>query len=127
MAAFSGKEGSVAVGASNDMAELLEWTLEYGSNIHEYFSRAGSGAGQTVDGAHSGSGTLRLNFDPTNPVAALLPTGSLATLTLNLASGGACTGSARIGKHSYGAKISGEPLEVTIPFTTHGAWTLPTT
>jgi hypothetical protein len=127
MAAYSGKEGSVLVDASQEFNELREWSLDYGGNIHEYASRAGGGATQTVYGVDHGSGKIVLNFDQADCPANSMPTGRLVNMTLKCtADGKSCTGQARIGQHHYNPKLSGEEQQVTIDFVTHGFWTLPT-
>ena len=126
MSAFSGKNGFVLAGASNDMNELLHWDLEYGAEPHSYASRAGLGAMQAIAGVESGTGNLRFNFDATNPVGATLPQGTKVALQLNLANGRKCTGTGLIGKHKYNVDISGAPETVDVPFVTDGTWTVPT-
>ena len=125
MGALSGKYGEALVGSCN-ILEFLAWDLEYGAEPQEYASRAGAGATQTVDGVESGSGTLQLNFDPNAAPQTILAHGSLYTLILRHTATGPvqATGQARIGKHSYGANRDGTIQQVTVPFVTHGAWTL---
>lgn len=127
MGALSGKFGEALAGSCN-LLELLSWELEYGMEPQEYASRAGAGATQTVAGVESGSGTFELNFDPDDPVQGTLGHGDLVTLILRHTATGPvqATGQARIGKHSYGANRDGTVQTVTVPFVTHGAWTLPT-
>ena len=128
MAAYSGKEGSVLVDASLEINELREWALDIERNSHIYFSRHGGGWQETIDGCDHGSGRIVLNFDATNPPASCMPNGRLVSLQLKCAnSGEMCSGSARIKKHSYNPKLSGEEQQVTVEFDTHGAWTIPTT
>jgi hypothetical protein len=126
MAAYSGKEGSVLAGSS-DLAELLSWELEYGSENHSYASRHGAGALETVEGVEGGSGTITLNVDTFDPISGQLGSGNLVTLQLRQYSTTKYwTGQARMGKHRYTDNLSGEPQRVVVPFVTHGAWTAPT-
>ena len=126
MSVISGKYAECLFGTCNFL-EFESWELEYGSNIEEYNSRAGAGAGQTVDGVHTGSGTITGFMDTADPVTTQVTTGTLVTLHLYLTSTGPveATGSARIGKFSLSANRDGTPQSVTIPFVTHGVWTLP--
>lgn len=129
MAALSGKFGEVRTGGGSNILELLSWDLEYGAEPQEYASRAGGGATQAVAGVESGSGTIEVNFDPDDPIAATLSTGATVTLTLRFRNTPAtvdATGQAVLGKHSYGMNRDGTVSTVSIPFVTHGSWTLPT-
>jgi hypothetical protein len=127
MGAISGKISTVTAGASNDVAEFLRGNIEYGAQPEPYFSSHGGGAQETVAGGESGQGEITCNFDPQDPIAGILPSGALVALTLTLGDGRTCTGNARIGKHRYTTDRAGRPVEVTVPFVTHGAWTVPTT
>jgi len=127
MAAYSGNEGSVLAGASQEMNEMREWSLDYGADIHVYGSRAQAGFKGTIAGNAGGTGKIVVNFDQNDPVSRLLPTGALVSMTLKCTGDGkACAGLARIGQHHYNPKQSGEEQVVTVDFTCHGAWTLPT-
>lgn len=126
MGAISGKYAE-ALFASCNFLEFESWELEYGSNIEEYNSRSGAGAGQTIDGVHTGSGTITGFLDPDDPVTTQVTTGSLITLALYVTATGPvqATGLGRIGKFTLSANRDGTPQPVTIPFVTHGVWTLP--
>ncbi len=84
------------------------------------------GTGRGAGGA-SGSGNLRLNFDTAEPPGRYFPAGALVSMQVKLDSGDVYSGSARIGKHKVTWDTGGAPVEVAIPFTTHGVWTTPTT
>jgi len=126
MGVVSGKYAEALIGTCN-LLEFESWELEYGSNIEEYNSRAGAGAGQTVDGVHTGSGTITGFLDPDDPVTTTVTTGSLVALTLKNNTTGPVqgTGNARIGKFTLSANRDGTPQPVTIPFVTDGVWTFP--
>lgn len=126
MAVISGKYAEVLFGTCNFL-EFESWDLEYGSNIEEYNSRAGAGAGQTVDGVHTGSGSVTGFMDPDAPITTQVTTGSLLAIYLYLTSTGPVQtyGNGRIGKYSLSANRDGTPEPVTIPFVTDGVWTLP--
>lgn len=126
MAAISGINGEVVVGASN-LQELSSWDLEYGAETQEYASKAGAGNMQTVKGVSGGSGTIEMNFDPDDPPTAQFSSGDLVSLTLRHTTTNSveATGSARLGKFSFNANRDGTIETVSIPFTTHGAWTFP--
>lgn len=126
MAALSGKNGEVLIGACS-LLELMSWDLEQGVEIQEYASKAGAGNMQTVAGVASGTGTIEINFDPDDPPEAQFSTGDLVSLTLRHTTTNSVqgTGSARLGKFSYNANRDGTIETVSIPFTCHGAWTPP--
>jgi hypothetical protein len=129
MAVISGKYAEVQVDTCT-FAEFESADLTYGSNIQEYNSVAGGGATQTVDGVESGSGTLNGFYDPSDPILTELTTGSLVTLILRESAGGIrlATGSARLGQFSIpNFNRDGTPVQVSIPFVTHGLWTFPGT
>lgn len=126
MAVISGKFAECLFGSCNFL-EFESWELEYGSNLEEYNARSGDGAGQSVDGVHTGSGTITGFMDSADPVTSQITTGSLVTLHLYLTATGPveATGSARIGKFTFSANRDGTPQPVSIPFITQGVWTLP--
>lgn len=126
MSQLSGKYAEALVDSCN-ILEFESWSLEYGADIHETAARSGGGARQTVEGVFGGSGSITGYIDPDDPLTSQLTTGALVTLTLHLTSTGpvAATGSARLGAWSMGASRDGTPIQVSIPFTTHGLWTLP--
>lgn len=126
MAVVSGKYAEALVGACN-ILEFEGWTLEYGADVHEYASRAGAGARQTVEGVFGGSGSISGFMDPTDPITAAMTSGALVTLILKADSvtGVQWTGQARLGAWSTSASRDGTPVPVSIPFTTHGLWTAP--
>lgn len=125
MSVISGKYAEAAIG-SCEFHEFESWELTYGSNIHEYNSRSGGGASQTVDGVFSGSGTINGFIDPDDSIADAITPGALVTLTLRHTATGPvqATGLARLGQFHYTANRDGTPQPVSIPFVTHGLWTL---
>jgi hypothetical protein len=126
MSAYSGNEGRVLIGASLDVNELREWSLDYGADIHVYGSRALAGGKGTVAGNAGGTGKIVVNYDQQDPISRALPTGSLVSMQLKCTGDGkVCSGTARIGQHHYNPKNSGEEQVVTVDFTTHDVWTLP--
>ena len=123
MAVSSGKLSQVIIGSCT-VLEFGDWELTYGSNVHEYNSRAGGGANQTVDGNESGSGTINGFLDPADPITTEFATGALVVLQLmTTATHVAATGSARLGQYGLTANRDGTPVPVSIPFITHGLWT----
>ena len=126
MAVLSGKFAEVLFGSCNFL-EFESWELEYGSNVIEYNSREGGGATNTVDGVHSGSGSITGFLDSTDPITTQVTTGALLTLALYVTSTGPvqATGEGRLGKFSLSANRDGSVVPVTIPFVTHGVWTFP--
>ena len=124
---ISGKYAEVAIGAC-EWQEMESWDLTFGSNVHEVNTRSGGGYTTTVDGVHSGRGSLSGFIDPDDSLAsASITTGTLVTLTLRHTITGpvVATGQARLGQFSYSAARSGEPQPVSIEFVTHGEWTFP--
>lgn len=127
MAVVSGKYAEVAIG-SCEFAEFEAWDLSYGAAVPEFNSRSGGGASQTVEGVFSGSGTITGFVDPDDSLyGSSIRTGSLLTLTLRHTATGpvVATGQARLGQFSFSANRDGTPQPVSIPFVTHGLWTLP--
>ena len=126
MAVSSGKFAQALFGSCNFL-EFESWDIEYGSNVIEYNSRAGAGATKTVDGVHSGSGTITGFLDPDDPITTQVTTGALVTLFLHITETGPVqySGSARLGKYSSSANRDGSVVTVSIPFTTDGVWTVP--
>lgn len=137
MAAISGKYGEISLGGSV-INEFENWTLTYGDEIQTYASKAGNGAQQTLDGVAKGTGTLTLNWDPGSSLVAagtgtksdgstvtIVP-GALVALVCYARRNSpvSCYGSARLGPFTYGANRDGTPSKISIPFTTHGTWTL---
>ena len=126
MATTSGKYAQALFGSCNFL-EFESWDLEYGANIPTYNARSGGGATQTVEGVFDGGGTISGFLDPDDPLTSQVTSGALITLSLHITSTGPvqATGQARLGKFNMSANRSGEPVPVSIPFVTHGTWTLP--
>jgi hypothetical protein len=126
MGAISGKYGEAHADSCNFL-EFESWELTYGPNVEPINSRAGGGATTTIDGVANGSGTISLFLDPDDPIAGQVTPGQLLTLICMNRSAGAvqATGQARLGQFTLGANRDGSPQRVSIPFTTHGLWTLP--
>jgi len=123
MAVPSGKDGYVVINACT-VLQLSKWTLEYGPEIHKFASRAGGGADQTVAGVFSGSGTIEVMYDDDTPITSTLTPGELYTATLYQNATDSHTGSMRLGKFSFEVDREGTEERVSIPFETHGLWTL---
>lgn len=127
MGALSGKYAEAQIG-SCEFAEFESWDLNYGAGTPEYNSRSGGGASQSVEGVISGGGSISGFIDPDDSLyASSIRTGSLLALTLRHTATGpvVATGQGRLGQFRYGASRAGEPQPVTIPFVTHGLWTVP--
>lgn len=127
MGQISGKYSEVHFGSCNFL-EFEGWSLDYGADVHEVASRSGAGARTTVEGVFGGSGTISGFLDPADPLTSQVVSGALVTLTLKVNSGSPtadATGQARLGQFSLSASRDGTPVPVSIPFTTHGLWTLP--
>lgn len=126
MGAISGKYAEAHLGSCN-MLEFESWELTYGANVEPVNSRAGGGATTTIDGVENGSGTISGYLDPDDPISSQVSPGQLLTLICLSRSSGTvqATGQARLGQFTLSANRDGTPQRVTIPFVTHGLWTLP--
>lgn len=128
MSAHSGKHGELTVGSCSSVNELRSWEFEGGDDTPTYFSRNGAGSQQTVDGAFSGSGSFMINWDPSVSFSSsVATTGQLVQLNLYAQRSGfvQCSGQARLGKFKYGpVNRDGTIVTITIPFQTHGPWTI---
>ena len=123
--ALSGKAGHIEIGTCT-LQGFTNGTLTYGSDPVEYFAQSGNGAAQTHEGADSGSGTIEVVvLDEPVLTSATLKPGLLATLVFSHDGTTEATGQARLGKFTWTLNKDGQTQKATIPFTTHGAWTLP--
>ena len=125
MGVRSGVEGELLIGSCN-LLEFSMWDLEYGSDTQTYSARSGGGAQQTVAGEASGSGNIECAYNDEALISAVAASGALVTLTCRSASGSEHTGQARLGKYKLGANRDGSVQKISVPFTTHGVWTLDT-
>lgn len=126
MSVLSGKYATVLFDSCN-MLEFESWDLTFGTNIQEYNSRSGGGATQTAAGVDSGSGTITGFLDPDDPITGQITSGGLYTVSCYADANGTTKayGKARLGQIHMSANRDGTLIPVTIPFTTHGEWTLP--
>lgn len=124
MAVISGKFAECEIDGCN-VLEFESAELTYGTNVEEYNSRAGAGSRKTVAGVNSGSGTLTGFFDPSDSLLLELTSGALVAVILRESATGKklASGNARLGQFNVPEfNRAGQPVKVSIPFVTDGAW-----
>lgn len=126
MSAISGKYAEVKIGPCEFM-EFESFQADLGATTEPYNSRSGAGWTRSVEGVSSVSGTINGFLDPADPIAAQVTPGSEQTIVLRNQVGHEWSGPARLGQFSIAADRGGAPQPVSIPFTSNGPWTFPTT
>lgn len=81
MGAVSGQYGSIKIGSSN-LTECMFWSFDRSVADHAYASCATGGYKKRVAGTKDGTGNLKGEQDPTDPIENYFVEGSSVTLRL---------------------------------------------
>lgn len=125
MAAVSGQYGQIKVGSSN-LTECMFWSFDRTAADHAYASCATGGYKKRVAGTKDGTGNLKGEQDPANPIETFFVEGSLATLLLYYTASKFYTVPAMITRLHVETDIDdGAIVPWEADFGINGAWSLP--
>lgn len=127
-ASFSPSFTGLDTTAASFIGNLESMDLTYGSEIHEVNVAQLLGATGTIKGVSKGSGQFVVIHDADVPIGTKVLSGNMydfvATLDFTNPTGSdsadKVTGRCRVGQFQAPFNLSGEPVRVTIPFTTDG-------
>lgn len=117
------------------VGQLESFNITYGHKIEEVNTAELLGATGTVMGVAAGNGEMVFIADPENPLGDIVQSGSLydfvvtigklssgVMIPVNASTSGAekIVGRLRVGQCQAQINESGEPVRLTMPFTTHG-------
>lgn len=123
MAAQSGNQGYISLGSS-DIQELKFWDSNLNKNLKTYGSRSGAGWTQNIIGNKTMSGTIRGNYDPTDPINDHVDTDGLVALELHLDENDYYSFNARLGEIQLSSDLdTGDPQEWSCTYESSGAVT----
>lgn len=127
-AAFAPVFTGLDTAAASFIGNLESMDLTYGSEVHEVNVAQLLGATGTIKGVSKGSGQFVVIHDDDVPIGSKVLSGNMydfcATLDFTDPTGsdaaGKVVGRCRVGQFQAPFNLGGEPVRITIPFTTDG-------